>query len=233
MAALPESSTYEQNIYQLETVDPVLGGANGVSNRQAKQLANRTKWLKDRTDSLGDGIDNINNFGAFVPVGATLFVIGSAAPVGYLKMNGATVSRTAYAALWAYAQNALAPNNDTANNPGLFGVGDGATTFQLPDTRGWFPRFWADGSSVDTDAARLAGSAQADHVGAHQHGIFATKVEYSAIAGTADMVEENAANSLGYRLTQQSSTFATTNPADQASGQNVVKNIALLGVIKY
>jgi len=47
MANLPESSVYEAGIRQLETSDPVQGGADGVANTQAKQLANRTRWLKE------------------------------------------------------------------------------------------------------------------------------------------------------------------------------------------
>lgn len=45
MASLTESSTYEAWVYQLEITDAVIGGANGLSNLQAKQLANRTNWL--------------------------------------------------------------------------------------------------------------------------------------------------------------------------------------------
>jgi hypothetical protein len=52
MAHVTESATYEAGIYQLETTDPVEGGANGVSNVQARQLASRTKWLKERVDAL-------------------------------------------------------------------------------------------------------------------------------------------------------------------------------------
>lgn len=47
MANLTETSTYEVGIYQLEELDPVQGGPTGISNLQAKQLANRTKWLYD------------------------------------------------------------------------------------------------------------------------------------------------------------------------------------------
>ncbi len=52
MADLPESQTYETGIYQLETTDPVVGGVNGISNTPAKQLANRTSWLKANVDQL-------------------------------------------------------------------------------------------------------------------------------------------------------------------------------------
>ena len=37
-------------IYQLETTDPVLGGPNGIANRQAKELAARTQYLKKKQE---------------------------------------------------------------------------------------------------------------------------------------------------------------------------------------
>lgn len=46
MAALIELEQWEAEVYQLETNDPVLGGENGIDNLQAKQLANRTQYLK-------------------------------------------------------------------------------------------------------------------------------------------------------------------------------------------
>lgn len=51
MATLPESQGYVAGIYQLEITDPVEGGPNGIANTQAKQLASRTKWLKDYLDT--------------------------------------------------------------------------------------------------------------------------------------------------------------------------------------
>lgn len=50
MANLTETPTYDVGVYQIETTDPVLGGANGIANTQAKQLANRTSYLKVRAD---------------------------------------------------------------------------------------------------------------------------------------------------------------------------------------
>jgi len=48
MANLTELSQWETGIYQLETTDPVEGGAGGVSNEQARLLGNRTKFLYDK-----------------------------------------------------------------------------------------------------------------------------------------------------------------------------------------
>lgn len=55
MANLPETPDYPAGVYQLETSDPVLGGAGGIANRQAEQLGNRTAWLKAKIDAFLDG----------------------------------------------------------------------------------------------------------------------------------------------------------------------------------
>ena len=55
MANLKEENKWEEGIYQLEVTDPVVGGIDGISNKQAKQLANRTKFLKESITTLNDG----------------------------------------------------------------------------------------------------------------------------------------------------------------------------------
>ncbi|HDR9032695.1 TPA: hypothetical protein QDB07_000131 [Burkholderia vietnamiensis] len=50
MAKLSEASQWEPEIYQLETSDPVEGGPDGIDNVQARQLGNRTRYLKDQHD---------------------------------------------------------------------------------------------------------------------------------------------------------------------------------------
>lgn len=46
MASITELEQWDEELYQLETTDPVVGGPEGISNRQAKTLGNRTKYLK-------------------------------------------------------------------------------------------------------------------------------------------------------------------------------------------
>ena len=52
MANLIESAVWEPGVRQIETSDPVMGGANGVTNTAPRQLANRTLYLKGQADSL-------------------------------------------------------------------------------------------------------------------------------------------------------------------------------------
>lgn len=79
------------------------------------------------------------------PVGTIIFYAKSTVPTGYLKANGAAVSRTTYAALFAVLGT-------------VFGAGDGSTTFNLPDLRGEFVRGWDDARGVDS--GRSFGSSQ-------------------------------------------------------------------------
>lgn len=76
-------------------------------------------------------------------------------PTGWLKANGAAVSRTTYAALFAVIGT-------------YYGPGDGSTTFNLPEMRGIFPRTWDDARGVD--AGRAFGSYQAPQNQSHTHG---------------------------------------------------------------
>lgn len=86
--------------------------------------------------------------------GDIFYTACAAAPGRSLKANGAAVSRTAYAALYA----AIGVT---------FGAGDGFNTFNLPDLRGEFVRGLDDGRGVD--ANRAIGSAQAHAYGSHTH----------------------------------------------------------------
>jgi hypothetical protein len=52
MANLQETSQWETGIYRIELQDPVVGGEDGIDNIQAKQLGNRTLWLKEQLSSL-------------------------------------------------------------------------------------------------------------------------------------------------------------------------------------
>lgn len=56
MANLPETQQWEEGIYQIEVSDPVLGGPDGISNRQGKQLASRTLYLKQQVEKGGSDL---------------------------------------------------------------------------------------------------------------------------------------------------------------------------------
>lgn len=92
--------------------ESLLAGDPAVSSRVWVQLFGlRVIVLGTSGNSSGDS-----------PVGAVLSFAGATAPVGWLLCNGAAVSRTVYAQLFAVIST-------------TFGVGNGTTTFNVPDLR--------------------------------------------------------------------------------------------------
>ncbi|ENY76583.1 putative tail fiber protein [Pseudomonas putida TRO1] len=77
-----------------------------------------------------------------------------APPNGWLRANGAAVSRTEYARLFAKIGT-------------RHGAGNGVSTFNLPDARGLFFRALSDGAI--TDAGRALGSVQGEETRSHSH----------------------------------------------------------------
>lgn len=53
MANLPTTPTWSPDVTQIETTDKVLGGPDGVINVQARQLADRTAYLKQEVEAVG------------------------------------------------------------------------------------------------------------------------------------------------------------------------------------
>ncbi len=101
MADLIEAVQWEATIYQLETTDPVKGGNDGISNRQAKQLANRTAYLKQQVELKAPLASPTFTGTPVVPtaaadtntaqVASTEFVIGQAATAAPLVDGNAAV----------------------------------------------------------------------------------------------------------------------------------------------
>lgn len=112
--------------------------------------------LKIGGGSMGNAAHAIWHSGNFDLTGVFMYFPFSNAPAGFLKANGAAVSRSAYPGLFAKIGTA-------------YGAGDGSTTFNLPDLRGEFLRGWDDGRGVDP--GRALGSWQADELKSHTHAI--------------------------------------------------------------
>lgn len=137
-----------------------------------------------------------------VPAGTMTYFAMDTAPTGWLKANGAAVSRTTYAALFSAIGT-------------TFGVGDGSTTFNLPDLRGEFIRGWDDGRGVDS--GRVFGSAQAHAYQSHTHII---------PRGSSGVAGDDVATGTG--------TYGSFNTgASGSSSETRPRNIALLACIKY
>ena len=335
MANLKEQEKWEDGVYQIEENDPVLGGENGITNKPAKQLANRTLWLKKALELFGkksapkdltaesistadetghthklplasvtakgvvklnsqtasdseqdaatpkavkiaynaaveaktaadtaqrtanDGVSKANaaqtsanqaktaadtaqrtasdaNNNANTRqlkselVGEIAFFASSTPPSGWLKANGAAVSRTTYAALFAAIGT-------------TFGAGDGRTTFNLPDLRGEFLRGLDEGRNIDR--GRRLGTAQGDAIrnitgkldgSAMGSGnqVLEGKMIASGAIGTTYQQRQWSGDQGGWGEQSVSFDFDASRVVPTAS-ENRPRNVALLACIKY
>lgn len=143
---------------------------------------------------------------SLVPPGTVQFYAANTAPAGWVKANGAALSRTTYAALFAAVGT-------------TFGVGDGSTTFNIPDMRGEFPRGWDDGRGIDS--GRAFGDAQADNFKSHRHTITATN----------GAVLSNGGNM--YKTSNTGNSASIDALADTGGTETRPRNISLLAIIKF
>ena len=136
---------------------------------------------------------------ARVAAGTLAFFVVNSTPSGWLKCNGATVSRTTYADLFAAIGTA-------------YGAGDGSTTFGLPDCRGEFPRFFDDGRGIDS--GRGIGSYQKGSVNAWNQPASEGYFGFMA-AGTGNGLSEGR-SILGYDVPWDSYSGSVTGHAGAA-----------------
>lgn len=131
-------------------------------------------------------------------------------PSGWLKCNGAAISRSVYSALFA----AIGVT---------YGSGDGSTTFNLPDARGRFVRVLDDGKGIDS--SRKIGSTQGSQNLAHTHTTTFVRekvdAEFVTVGGNAV---------LGDQMSAGLQTIATSS---SGGGEARPNNIAFPLFIKY
>ncbi len=157
------------------------------------------------------------------PTGAVYTFAGATVPTGWLKCNGALLSRTVYTALFAVIGT-------------TYGAGDGSTTFALPDLRGEFVRGADDGRGVD--AGRVFGSAQSDAVQAWTATMTLQRAQVNsteAIGGAISM------GATGGGSAGPGTTWATgvmtigpgVNSTARTAAESRPRNVAMHYIIKY
>ena len=122
-------------------------------------LPNSDGNANDVLQSDGSGNLSFTAMPQAVPTGSVHLMASTTVPSGYLKCNGAAVSRTTYADLFNEIGTA-------------FGAGDGSSTFNVPDLRGEFVRGWDDSRGVDS--GRNFATTQSSQNKQHNHSASAT-----------------------------------------------------------
>jgi microcystin-dependent protein len=159
--------------------------------------------------STGEKLQARTNIGAVAnSPGDMIFRAGISVPAGFLKCNGALVSRSTYADLFSAIST-------------IWGAGDGSTTFALPDLRGEFIRGYDDARGIDS--GRVFASLQTDLVKAHNHDFL-----------TVTAVTGGSTSGIFQRTSSGPSVGAVLYSVNNNSGaENRPRNVALMACIKY
>ena len=140
--------------------DIVMGGTgalklpNGTTAQRPTAATGQIRFNNTTTEFEGYNGSAWGGLASGVPVGTILAHAANTPPTGFLECNGSNISRSTYATLFSTIST-------------TFGVGDGSSTFALPDLRGQFIRGWAN--TGNTDASRVFGSTQTDQNKNHTH----------------------------------------------------------------
>ena len=157
-----------------------------------------------------------------LPAGSLIYYAGSVAPAGYLEANGAWISRTTYAALFAAIGI-------------IYNAGDGSTTFGLPDLRGEFLRGWDNGRGLD--AGRLIGSWQGDAIrnitGEYQPYPFGLTTNSAKGAFASTTQDNRVAQQQGGANEGWGTVRFDASKVVPTANENRPRNVAVLICIKY
>ena len=197
-------TAYDKGVEAKSAADNAQHSANDGINR-----ANNAKITADAAQRTANDANNNANTRQLKSelVGEVAFFARSTPPSGWLKANGAAVSRTTYAALF----DAIGTT---------FGVGDGRTTFNLPDLRGEFIRGLDDGRNID--GGRGLGTVQVDAIKTHTITVPNSGFE-GRVQGSWFYAESGNGNN------NQRENTITYNGENETRPRNV----ALLACIKY
>ena len=183
---------------------------DGVSKATAAQTsANQAKSAADMAQRTASDANNNANTRQLKSelIGEVAFFARTTPPNGWLKANGAAVSRTTYAALFSAIGT-------------TFGAGDGRTTFNLPELRGEFIRCLDDGRNVD--GGRRLGTSQGDAIKTHTINVPNSQWEGNVIGSWFYSERGNGNNN------QSNNTITYTGEKETRP-----RNVALLACIKY
>lgn len=215
---------YHKNLPSWARLECVVGGTTGNNANVFSKNVKAGQYIQD--GGVQWIIDDVRDGNRVGSVAGSLYL-----PDGYIKANGATVQRADYPRLVALADKHNLWTNDTANNLGMFGRGNGSSTFVLPNWIDRMMQFAAQGGS--TLAAGLPNIT--GQVGQGTDSMFNSAFCTGAFRGSAEnSPAKNAAG--GYRPIDSGYAVLDASKSNPIYGRsNTVQPAAirLIPIIKY
>lgn len=153
------------------------------------------------------------------PSGVIIQFAGTTAPTGYLTCDGSAVNRTTYPNLFAAIGT-------------TWGAGNGTTTFNIPDLRGYFLR--GSGTSArDPDSPRAVGSAQTEAFASHTHTDSGHSHNYDKPNTSSQASGGSGSNYFNGGFASTATSTGTANIQATGGAETRPDNVAVLYCIKF
>eukprot|EP00164_Ancoracysta_twista_P010561 GFYU01015974.1.p1 GENE.GFYU01015974.1~~GFYU01015974.1.p1 ORF type:complete len:365 (-),score=41.18 GFYU01015974.1:219-1313(-) len=153
---------------RLEANEQSINDQQQSLNDHQQSIVGHNQSIEDNAQAINDHAQSITSLAATTATGSpapgsvTAFA-GVTVPNGYLECNGQSVDRVTYSSLFAAIGT-------------MYGSGDGATTFNIPDYRGYFLRGVDQDRADEADSARDAVDLDRDSRGARPDGVDGNEV---------------------------------------------------------
>jgi microcystin-dependent protein len=198
---------FSADAYDTEWIAPGKAASAAKLKEALDEAQERLAKLEEDAEAAADRMDAFET-NPWIPAGTIVAYGGQTAPQGWLLCDGAPISRTEYADIFAVIKLS-------------FGEGDGIETFNVPDLQGYFLR--GLGREGGIDPGRVVGSFQSDELESHNHIVQAFSGAVSGGPTTFTLNNWNGGTLVDTRHPVSSTGGSETRPM----------NVAVNYIIKY
>lgn len=144
-----KSIKYEVAIGDYQTLQSLINKTPNPTNGERGLVRMASKSEVSNSDQINSVALDVSAGQLLIPVGGIIMWPAASTPEGFVALEGQELSRSTYSKLFSIIGTS-------------YGVGNGSTTFNVPDFRGNGVRGWDNGRNIDV--GRVLGSEQLDAI---------------------------------------------------------------------